>query len=149
MTREINQAGVELIQKFEGLRLDAYQDVAGIWTIGYGHIRGVQPGMHITTGQAQQALQDDLVSAETVVETATTQCPPTENQFAAMVSLCFNIGSANFRGSTVLREHAAGNTIVAANAFLLWNKARVDGVLQEVAGLTARRSAERSLYLTP
>ncbi len=149
MTREINQAGVELIQKFEGLRLDAYQDVAGIWTIGYGHIRGVQHGMHITPEQAQQALQDDLVSAETVVETATTQCLPTENQFAAMVSLCFNIGSANFRGSTVLREHAAGNTIVAANAFLLWNKARVDGVLQEVAGLTARRSAERSLYLTP
>ena len=59
------------------------------------------------------------MSAESAVEDATTTKNPSDDQFAAMVSLCFNIGSANFRGSTVLREHLAGNTTEAANAFLM------------------------------
>jgi lysozyme len=147
MARKINQTGLDLIKRFEGLKLDAYQDVAGVWTIGYGHIRGVQPGMHITEAEAEQALRDDLLTAENVVEDATADASPNDNQFAAMVSLCFNIGAANFRGSSILREHLAGNTAAAANAFLLWNKARVQGVLQEVKGLTNRRAGERELYL--
>jgi lysozyme len=65
-----------------------------------------------------------------------------------MVSLCFNIGSGNFRTSSVLKFHLAGSVDAAADAFLLWDKAHVDGVLQEVAGLLARRQAERALYLT-
>src|SRR5262249_42464646 len=131
----------------EGVKLDAYQDVAGIWTIGYGHIRGVQPGMHISMEEAEQALRDDLASAEKAVEDATAERAPRDNQFAAMVALCFNIGSANYRGSSVLRQHLAGQTAAAADAFLMWNKARVNGVLQEVQGLTNRRTAERELYL--
>lgn len=145
----INEAGLALVKRFEGLKLDAYQDVAGIWTIGYGHTNGVQPGMHITEAQAEQALRDDLHTAEHVVEDATQVAPPTDNEFAAMVSLCFNIGSANYRGSSVLKEHLAGDKVAAADAFLLWNKARVGGVLQPVAGLTNRRKAEQELYLTP
>ena len=54
MTRAINQAGLDLIKHFEGVTLDADQDVAGIWTIGYGHTRGVQPGMHISSIKALQ-----------------------------------------------------------------------------------------------
>ena len=148
MVRRINQSGLDLIKRFEGLKLDAYQDVAGVWTIGYGHIRGVQPGMHITEAEAEQALRDDLATAEHAVEDATADAPPSDNQFAAMVALCFNVGSANFRGSSVLREHLAGDTAAAANAFLSWNKARVQGILQEVKGLTNRRAAERELYLS-
>jgi lysozyme len=147
MAREIDAAGLALIKNFEGLRLVAYQDVAGIWTIGYGHTRGVFPGMTMTEAEAEQALLDDLGGAEAVVEDATAGASTGDNQFAAMVSLCFNIGAANFRGSTVLRQHRAGEFAAAADAFLLWNKAHIGGVLSEVAGLTARRTAERALYL--
>ena len=146
MARRINEAGLALIKRFEGLKLDAYRDVAGIWTIGYGHIRGVEPGMHISEAEAEQALRDDLYSAERTVADAAG--PAGDNQFAAMVSLCFNIGSANFRGSTVLRQHRAGDHAAAAEAFLLWNKARIQGVLQPVQGLTNRRRAECQLYLS-
>jgi lysozyme len=149
MTRQINVAGLALIKTFEGLRLDAYQDVAGIWTIGYGHTEGVHAGMSITSEQADQALLDDLASTEDAVDSATTSAATSDNQFAAMVVLCFNIGSANFRESTVLRDHLAGDYGPAGDAFLMWNKARVNGTLQPVAGLTNRRSAERALYLQP
>ena len=146
--RTINAAGLQLIEHFEGLRLTAYQDVAGIWTIGYGHTRGVFPAMVITAAQAQQALQDDLLTAQGAVDTAVAGSATSDDQFAAMVSLCFNIGAANYRASTVLREHRAGNYPAAADAFLLWNKATIDGVLTPVAGLTSRRTAERQLYLS-
>ena len=149
MARTIDDAGLALIKQFEGLRLDAYQDVAGIWTIGYGHTRGVFPGMTMTEAAADQALADDLQGAEAVVDDATGDVATGDNQFSAMVALCFNIGSANFRASTVLRQHCAGDFPDAADAFLMWNKTHVGGVLQEVAGLTNRRTAERALYLQP
>jgi lysozyme len=149
LARDINDAGLGLIKHFEGCKLAAYQDVAGVWTIGYGHIKGVARGMTITEQQANQALIDDLSAAETVVDDATTDVDTTDNQFAAMVALCFNIGSANYRASSVLRGHRAGDYVAAASAFLMWNKAHVHGELQEVAGLTARRQAERQLYSTP
>jgi lysozyme len=147
MAREINDDGLALIKRFEGLKLDAYQDVAGIWTIGYGHIRGVQPGMHISEAEAEQALKDDLRGAEAVVDDAIGG-EANLNEFSAMVSLCFNIGAANFRASSVLRHHLEGDRDQAADAFLMWNKARVHGILQEVKGLTNRRAAERELYLS-
>jgi lysozyme len=148
MARKTNEAGLNLIKQHEGCRLTAYQDVAGIWTIGYGHIKGVHPGMQMTQQQADQTLADDLAGAEAVVESAKGGVSTTDDQFAAMVSLCFNIGSGNFRPSSPLREHRAGNGAAATDAFLMWNKAHVNGQLQPVAGLTNRRQAERQLYLT-
>lgn len=145
---EINDAGLELIKRFEGVRLSAYQDVAGTWTIGYGHTRGVFPTMHITEQQAETALKDDLDATERVVTAAVARSATSGNQFAAMVALCFNIGSANFRGSTVIMKHRDRDYQAAADAFVTWNKAHVGGVLTEVPGLTARRRAERQLYLT-
>jgi len=144
-----NPAGLALIERFEGLELEAYQDVAGIWTIGYGHTDDVCSGMTITTEQAQQFLQADLGTAEDAVGQATADAPTNANQFSAMVSLCYNIGSRNFRSSTVLREHLLGDYQAAADAFPLWNKATINGVLETVRGLTARRTAERELYLQP
>jgi lysozyme len=149
MSRRTNAAGIALIKSFEGVKLDAYQDVAGIWTIGYGHIKGVTPGMHITPDEAEQTLRDDMAGTESAVENATSAAPTSDNNFAAMVALAFNIGNGNYRQSTVLREHLAGNHAKAADAFLMWNKAKVEGVLQPVAGLTRRRAAERELYLKP
>jgi len=148
MARTINAAGLNLIKSFEGCKLTAYQDVAGIWTIGYGHTRGDTAGMVFTQQQADQALADDLLSTETSVDRAVQAVTTTDNRFAAMVSLTYNIGSGNFASSTVLREHLAGNTQAAAAAFLLWNKATINGVLQVVAGLTRRRTDEQALYLT-
>ena len=145
MARQINDAGLQLIASSEGLRLSAYQDVAGIWTIGYGHIRGVGRGMTITEDQAMAFLREDLGQAEAAVDAATSSVETDDNQFAAMVSLCFNIGSGNFRTSSVLRQHLAGNP--AADAFLMWDKAHVDGGLQVVQGLLNRRQRERELYL--
>lgn len=148
MLRSINVAGLNLIKSFEGCELTAYQDVAGIWTIGYGHIRGVRQGMTITADQATQFLQEDLSDTEGAVDSMTSTAPTTNNQYAAMVSLCFNIGRGNFQSSSVLRFHLAGDYTSAANAFLLWDKGHVNGQLVEVQGLLNRRQAERDLYLT-
>ncbi|MBS0644383.1 MAG: lysozyme [Acetobacteraceae bacterium] len=149
MSQTINEAGIDLIKEFEGCKLTAYQDVKGIWTIGVGHIRGVTQGMQITMAQADQFLRDDLAGAEAAVNRGVGSAPTTPNQFAAMVSLCFNIGSGGFADSTVLRQHRAGHFQAAADAFLMWNKATINGVLQPVAGLTRRRTAEKDLYLKP
>jgi lysozyme len=148
MPRTINAAGLDLIKSFEGCKLKAYQDVAGIWTIGYGHIHGVSAGMTFTQDQAEQALLADLRTTEAAVENDVKGAATTDNQFAAMVALCFNIGTGHFEESTVLRDHREGDIQKAADAFLMWNKSTIDGVLQDVAGLTNRRNAERKLYLT-
>ena len=148
MAQSVNAAGLELIKRFEGCELSAYQDVKGIWTIGYGHIRGVEQGMRVSPEEAEAMLRDDLGGAEGAINACIGTAGTTANQFSAMVALCFNIGSGNFRQSTVLKEHLAGRRQEAADAFLMWNKARINGVLQPVAGLTNRRTAERQLYLT-
>jgi lysozyme len=149
MARTINDAGLQLITSSEGLRLQAYQDIAGIWTIGYGHTGGVQPGMNITAAQATQFLMQDLATIEGQIASATADVPTTDNQFAAMVSLGFNIGWGNFKTSSVLRFHLAQQPANAATAFDLWDKAHVDGQLVEVPGLLARRQREAALYRTP
>jgi GH24 family phage-related lysozyme (muramidase) len=145
--RASNEAGIGLIASSEGLRLQAYQDIAGNWTVGYGHVSGVQPGMTITDREAVEILKADLADAEASVEALASDVPTDDNQFAAMVSLCFNIGSGNFRTSSVLRQHRAANPSAAADAFLLWDKAHVNGQLQVVQGLLNRRQRERDLYL--
>jgi len=143
----VNQQGLELIKSFEGLRLIAYEDVAGIWTVGYGHTRGVYPGMTITQEEAEAFLRQDLSSDSSFVETAVAGLLTGSNQLSAMISLCFNIGSGNFKNSSVLRYHRNRNYAAAADAFLLWDKAHVDGQLVVLEGLRRRRRAERELYL--
>ena len=146
---KINSAGIALIKEFEGCRLKAYKDAVGVLTIGYGHtsMAGpplVMPGMTITQQQADDILITDLAKYELAVSKAIKR-QPTPNQFAAMVSLCFNVGPGNFRKSTVCRAFNEGSLIRSSNAFLRWNKAggRV------LAGLTRRRLAERDLFLKP
>lgn len=147
-----NAAGIALIQRWEGKRLKAYPDPATggePWTIGYGHTTaagtpGVKRGMTITDQQATDILKTDLAKFEAVVSKALTKTP-TPNQFAAMCSLCFNVGGDNFSKSSVVRKFNAGDTAGAASSFLLWNKA----VGKVMAGLTRRREDERKLFLTP
>jgi lysozyme len=146
MKRCVNFAGLVLIQDAEGLRLEAYKDPAGIWTIGYGHTGGVHAGDTCTEQEAVYLLYQDLASAEAWV---TARCGGmSDNQFAAMVSLCFNIGNSAFLTSSVRRHHNDLAFTLAADAFLLWDKAHVDGRLIVLPGLLARRQRERALYLS-
>lgn len=146
MPLTINDAGLAIIKVGEGLYLTAIQDPGGVWTIGWGHTLGVVAGQHITQAQAEALLAQDLANFERGVGAVANS--PSSNQFSAMVSLAFNIGMAAFKRSTALREHNAGNFSGAADAFLLWDKAHVDGQLVVLPGLDKRRAAERELYLT-
>lgn len=140
----INQEGVNLIKSFEGLYLDAYLDPVGIPTIGYGHTQGVEEGMTITEAQAEEFLREDLANAEAAVSSDIVQVSLNENQFSALVSFTFNIGSQAFADSTLLRLLNQGDFQGAADQFPVWNKGDDN---QELAGLTRRRKAERALFL--
>lgn len=146
--RQLSAAGYDMIEGFEGLRLTAYRDIAGIWTIGYGHTGGVLKGQTITTDQAYQLLCADLRAFENFVEARTDTAATNQNQFDAMVSLAYNIGTWGFLGSSVLRQHKDGNFAAAAVDFLLWDKAHVNGQLVVVQGLLNRRRAESQFYAT-
>lgn len=145
MAREVSEAGVRLVQEFEGCRLDAYRCPAGIPTIGYGATGpDIRMGMVWTQEQAEARLAEDVQRFADAVERALT-VDVSDNEFAAMVSLAFNIGAAAFRKSTLLRLVNDGHFEAAAQQFERWNRAggRV------MAGLTRRRQAERALFETP
>jgi len=140
----VSPRGRALIKQFEGFREIAYQDVVGVWTIGYGFTRGVTPGQHMTLAQAEARLITELLGYEQAVLSGCT-LEPNQNQLDAMCSLAWNIGIAGFLRSTVLRAHNRGDFQSASRAFGLWNKAGG----REWAGLTRRRAAEAALYLEP
>lgn len=145
-----SDAGLNIIKKWEGLRLSAYADPAAggePYTIGYGHTYRagppkVTPGMRISTAEAVSILKDDLKKFEDSV-TALLKRTPTQAQFDAMVSLTYNIGPENFRKSTVLRKFNEGDFKGAAEAFMLFIKANG----KTMKGLVNRRSEERELFL--
>jgi lysozyme len=144
----INAKGLALIKEFEGCRLAAYRDGANKLTIGVGHCGpDVKPGMKITQAKADALLRHDLAAAEAGVMKAVGLARTSENQFAAMVSLAFNIGVGGFAKTTVLRKHVAGLHEAAANAFILWDNITVRGRLTHSDGLARRRLAEKALYL--
>lgn len=139
--RRISAAGLDLIKRFEGLRLNAYRCPADVPTIGYGstgpHVR---MGMTITEAEAEDLLTRDLARFEKGV--AELGGDMTQGQFDAMVSLAFNVGLEAFRKSTLLALHRAGDHGAAARQFARWNKA--DG--RVLTGLTRRRAAEAAIY---
>jgi lysozyme len=141
--QHVNSAGVKLIAAFEGCKLNAYQDAVNIWTIGYGHTKDVHPGMSVTQAQAEQLLQTDLEEFESAVESVVS-VELDSNQFSALVAFCFNVGPQALFESTLLRVLNQGNTAAAANEFPRWDKAGE----QHLLGLTRRRLAERSLFLS-
>lgn len=144
----VPRAAIDLAAEAEGLYLVAYRCPAGVWTIGRGRTAGVQPGMVCTVEQADRWFLEECVERVEQIKAKCTQ-PPTPNQLGALWSLHYNIGAGAFESSTVLRAHNRGDWQAAARAFALWNKARVNGVLTELPGLTRRRAAEAALYLTP
>lgn len=141
---KISPHGIATIASYEGLRLTAYQDVADVWTIGYGHTLGVQEGDTITHAEADAMLANDVGERAREVSAAI-KVPVTQNQFDACVCLAYNIGVGAFKGSTLLRLLNSGDYVGAALQFPRWDKA--GGV--SVAGLTKRRLGEQMMFLTP
>jgi len=137
-----SQRGLSLIKSFEGLRLLAYRDAVGVWTIGYGATRGVKAGMSITKEQAERMLLNDVQRFEPEVERLV-QVPLSANQWDALVSFTYNLGAANLESSTLLRKLNAGDYAGAAEQFPRWNNAGG----KVLPGLVRRREAERALFL--
>jgi len=140
---QYSAAGLAMTKSFEGLRLTAYQDVAGVWTIGYGStIPTVHPGEAITEQEAEQRLAVDMATAISVVNELVTVVI-TQGQFDAMVDFCFNVGQGNYRNSTLLHKVNGGDFAGAAAQFPLWDKA--GGAVLE--GLLRRRKAEATMFM--
>jgi lysozyme len=154
MSRQINQAGLDLIKQYEGFRPNPYVDVAGHVTIGYGTTH-YQDGTEVTM---QDQPIDEPTAAQLLEDLLNNEfCPQvenvikvtiTDNQFAALVSFTYNMGIGSLTQSTILRCTNASNWDDASRAFLLWNKARVGGELVAEPGLTKRRQVEADLFLS-
>lgn len=139
---QINDAGLELLKSFEGLRLRAYQDIVWVWTIGYGHTGDLAyEGNEIDQSTADALLCEDLARFEQGV-TKLVRVNLNENQFSALVCLAYNIGLGNFTASTLLRKLNGRDKKGAAGEFERWDHAGG----KRVAGLTRRRKAERRLF---
>jgi len=134
--------GISLIKSFEGLRLQAYQDSVGVWTIGYGATRGVKAGMTITMDQAERMLVNDVQRFEPDLDRLV-KVPLNQSQWDALMSFVYNLGAANLESSTLLKLLNQKDYASAADQFQRWNRAG-GKVLQ---GLVARRAAERAMFL--
>lgn len=132
----------KLLESFEGCVLEAYRDIRGIPTIGYGHTRGVKMGDMITGETAGLLLLEDLDVAVDAINDAV-KVPLTQNQFDALCSFVYNIGVGAFRSSTMLKRINAGDFAGAAAEFPRWKRA---GAI-ESPGLLRRRMAEQALFM--
>jgi lysozyme len=135
-------AGLALTKSFEGLRLSAYQDSGGVWTIGYGHTGPeVHAGQHISEAEAQTLLRADMTAAVDCVRRAV-QVKLTQGQFDALVDFCFNAGQGGLLGSSLLRCVNRGEFAEAVEQFGLW----VHAGGRVAPGLVRRRAAEAALF---
>ncbi len=155
---ELSKRGLDMINKYEGFRSAPYKDVVGVWTIGYGNtyyrdrssVKGTDK--HLTQAEAAKLKQDiinmdfapavNLMFADEIKSGFVNQ-----NMFDALISLAYNIGTRGLAGSSITTQIKARNKVAAANAFLAWNKGRVNGKLEAIPGLTNRRKGERELFL--
>ena len=135
-----SQRGINLIKQFEGVRLTAYKCPAGVYTIGYGHTRGVKRGMKITEEEASVYLTADLLNSEKAVERYDSVYHWNQNEFDALVSFTFNCGAANLR--SLLRNGRRNRSQIAAT-LPLYRKAGG----KVLKGLERRRAAEKALFL--
>lgn len=137
-----SDACVSLVKASEGCRLTAYQDSVGVWTIGYGHTKGVKRGMKISQGVADLYLKQDLAKAAAAVKKYTNKV--TQGQLDALTSFVFNLGVTAFRKSTLLKKHNRGDYAGAHDEFGRW----VHAGGKVLKGLVTRRAAEAALYIS-
>ena len=137
-----SDAGLALTKQFEGLRLEAYKDCAGIWTIGYGHTgRDVRPGRAVSEFEAEVLLRVDLRDAVACVNRCV-EVPISQDQFDALVDFCYNVGQGNFSRSSLLGKVNLEDFEGAAVQFGLW----VNVDQKPVPGLVRRRAAEAAMF---
>ena len=130
------------ISTFEGCRLSAYKCSAGVWTIGYGHTKGVSEGDTCTKRQAEDWLIDDIRETQTLLAHYV-NVPVSEGEFVSLVSLAFNVGVGALMKSKLLRKLNSGDRDGAAEEFLDFDLANG----KRVIGLTRRRKQEHDLFL--
>lgn len=139
---EFDQDGIDLVEQSEGVRLEAYRDAVGIWTIGYGHTGpDVYAGLTITQADAEELLRRDAHYAALGVK-ACVSVPLSQHQFDALVDFTFNCGLEALRTSTLLRKLNAGDYAGADAEFSKWDHAGG----KVLSGLTKRRAAEAALF---
>ena len=139
--------GVDLICDFEGKRLVAYDDGVGVWTIGFGttiYPNGikVKKGDTCTEAQAKSYMAHDLKKFEQAVNGAV-NIPLNQNQFDALVSLAYNIGTGAFNKSTLVKKLNAGDIRGAADQFDVW----VNAGGKRMQGFVNRRAKEKEVFL--
>lgn len=139
-------AAYDLIKQYEGLRLHAYQDSAGVLTIGWGHTGDVRRGQSITVHQAEALLALDIGIAAAAVNRHV-EAPLSQNMFDALVSFTFNLGEGRLAQSTLLKKLNLRDYHAAANEFTKWTKAAVRGKKITLPGLVRRRAAERAMFV--
>lgn len=145
---ELSQKIKQMIKNWEGCRLTAYRCPAGIWTIGYGHTGAdVTPGKRITQAEADRLFDIDIRRFADAVSAELGAAQLNNNQFDALVSLSYNIGSLFIKAPTLLRKVRANPNDLSIRAeFLKHVNARVNGVLKQLPGLVKRRTAEANHY---
>ena len=137
-----NERGIALIKEFESLQLEAYKCPAGIFTIGWGHTQGVKRGDVIDIDTAEKFLRQDIEVAERGVNTLVA-AKLNDNQFSALVSFVFNLGSGKLKTSTLLKViNDNPNSPVIDKQLKRWVYANGE----KLAGLVRRRKAESELY---
>jgi lysozyme len=140
---KINQAGIELIKQFEGLRLKKYKCPAGYYTIGYGHV--LHPNQSLETINKKIAEELLLTDLQRITEyiTPLIKAKLNANQFSALVSFAYNIGLGNFSTSTLLKKANKELHLEVPSEFIKWiniNKIKSKGLLR-------RRCYEAALYM--
>jgi lysozyme len=138
---KLTQEGIDLVKRFEGCRLKAYKCPAGVWTIGYGHTKGVKQNDVITQAQAEEYLAQDLQEAGKEV-VRLVKVPLNDNQFSALCSFVFNVGAGNLQKSTLLKLLNQGQKDAVPEQLLRWTKSK--GIV--LRGLMARRLSEAILW---
>jgi len=138
---ETSQDGLKLIKKFEGCELKSYQDSVGVWTIGYGHTKGVEEGQEITQEEAEEMLASELSEYEGYINDMV-ECDLEQHQFDALVAWVYNLGPTNLRSSTMLKRLNANDLDDVPAQIRRWNKAGG----KVLAGLTRRREAEALMF---
>ena len=134
---------IELIKRFEGCRLEAYRCPAGVWTIGYGHTKGVKPGQRITQEEAERLLREDAARIEEDVRIALGGLRLSDCKIDALVSFVFNVGIGAFGTSTLARKVKANPDDASIRSeFLRW----VFAGGNRLQGLVRRREEEAKMY---
>jgi lysozyme len=152
---KISNNGVAIIKTFEGLRLSAYTDSAGVWTIGYGSTRYqngkvIKPNDKLANEQQADILFRNTLNQYENAVTDFVKITLTQNQFDALVSFTYNVGIYALKDSSLLQKLNKGDYASVAEAFLPWDKITDPKTGKKIAldTLTKRRQKERDLFLT-